>query len=65
MKNISVQVFGTREDAENQAGKEGSKKGQKVCGPIPLGTVGVFDHTVNKDRYFEDFAGKWGIVIFY
>lgn len=65
--NISIQVFGTRKDAEDHAGKEGSKKGQEVCGPTQLGTVDVVDNSGEKPagKYFEDFEGKWGIVIFY
>ena len=64
MASISIWVFGTKGEAEAYAQKE-EKEGRKVYGPTWLGTVDIVDRSgaKSKNEYFENFAGKWGIVI--
>jgi hypothetical protein len=62
MANISVKVF----DSEDEARAHGEAARGNFIGLTQLGSVDIVDRSGNdgpKDEYFEEFNGKWGVVI--
>ena len=65
MASISIWVFRTKEKAVAQAQNQKNQK-RKVCGPIKLGTVDIVCQCAepeDRGKYFQNLAGKWGIVV--
>ena len=62
MTDITVWIFDTKEEAKSHADANSNRN---VNGPIHLGSVDVTDRSGNTsiDKYFEEYPGKWGIVI--